>query len=91
MTKENHDRLTKYESILSSAVKSSYARLLESEMREIAEVYKDHFGIALTKSQLNCSTCKLHALQRIGKDYFEYVEVKPKKRIKKVVDELSNN
>lgn len=81
MTKDIHDRLSKYENILKSAVKSSYARVMDGEMKDIASIYKEHYGVALTSSQMSCSHCKLKALQRIGTDYFNYVE--PKKRGRK--------
>lgn len=80
MTKEIHERLSAYESILSSAVKSNYARITEGEMKDIADIYKEHYGVSLTRSQLSCSHCKLQAVKRLAGDYNAYVEPKKKGR-----------
>lgn len=80
MTKNIHEQLSKYESILKSAVYSSYARVMDGEMKEIADIYKEHYGVGLTKSQMSCGHCKLKALQRLGIDYFAYVAPKKKKK-----------
>lgn len=80
MRKDIHEKLSKYESILKGAVQSGYARVMDGEMKDIAEIYKEHYGVGLTKSQMGCSHCKLKALQRIGTDYFNYKEEKPKRR-----------
>lgn len=72
MTKIQHSTLEPLEHILSTAYKSDYARVSPSEWRVLSDVYKELFGVALTKSQENCSTCRLNAIKRIAREYYSY-------------------
>lgn len=72
MTKIQHSALEPLEHILGTAYKSDYARVSPSEWKIISDVYRELFGVALTKSQENCSTCRLNAIKRIAKEYFNY-------------------
>lgn len=72
MTKEQYDRLKNYESTLRSALNSNFARVSQGEFNKIADIYKELYGTALTKSQMVCNACKLSALKRLAMDYNEY-------------------
>lgn len=103
MTRETYHKLKDKERILKNAVNMDFIHLTASEFSFYADIYKEVFGISLTRSQMNCNSCRLKAVKQIGAEYFkvalayekldkEEAEVQtPKKekksRKKKVVDE----
>lgn len=71
MTREQYEKCTKWEQQLKWAVRSNFVHMSNREFSEIAAAYKEVFGEGLTLSQMTCNTCRLKALVRLGKDYFE--------------------
>lgn len=72
MKNEIYLKLNPIERQLRSAQDSNYARLSSADFESFCAVYELQYGIALTKNERNCNTCRLKALKRIAKDYFEY-------------------
>lgn len=91
MTKDVYKRLNQYEGILKGVRDSKYARVTSSEMKDLADIYKEHYGYGLSKNEMNCSHCKFKALERLGKDYFSYVPPKVGRPKKEVKSELNSN
>lgn len=71
MTKELHDKLTKYEAIFRTAIDAKYYRAMDSRFAaDFISACKElnvHINIS-------CPQCVLKALQAVGKLYFEYKE-----------------
>lgn len=90
MTKEIYERLKEYENILKYAISMDYLRVTPDVFKVLAEIYKDYTGKALTKSQMNCNSCRIKAIKELGKGYYAYtpeeevevVEEKPKTKKK---------
>lgn len=70
MTNEIYEKLKPYESAMRQAKKGGcYIRMSQGEFNAFAELYRQHFGTALTTSQKNCSHCKMKALKAVGEAY----------------------
>lgn len=90
MTKEIYERLKEYENILKYAISMDYLRVTPDVFKVLAEIYKDYTGKALTRSQMNCNSCRIKAIKELGKGYYAYtpeeevevVEEKPKTKKK---------
>lgn len=79
--KELMEKLSKWETVFSNAIKLNFIHLSASEFGEIAKLYKVVFGKTLTKSQMGCNSCRLRALKELAREYFsnkEKQENKPK-------------
>ncbi len=72
MTKEQYERLEKFEAELRYAVRMNFMSMTNGKFAELTMIYKDLYGQELNKRQMGCSTCRLNALKRLGKDYFAY-------------------
>lgn len=72
MTKEQYERLQKFEAELRYAVRMNFMSMTNGKFAELVMIYKDVYGQELNKRQIGCSTCRLNALKRLGKDYFAY-------------------
>lgn len=86
MSKEIYERLKEYENILKYALSMDYLRVTPDVFKVLAEIYKDYTGKALTKSQLNCNSCRIKAIKELGKGYYAYTpeEEKEVKKIQKL-------
>lgn len=73
MTKEIYERLKEYENILKYAISMDYLRVTPDVFKVLADIYKDYTGKALTRSQLNCNSCRIKAIKELGKGYYAYV------------------
>lgn len=73
MTKEIYERLKEYENILKYAISMDYLRVTPDVFKILADIYKDYTGKALTRSQLNCNSCRVKAIKELGKGYYAYV------------------
>lgn len=90
MSKEIYERLKEYENILKYAISMDYLRVTPDVFKVLAEIYKEYTGKALTKSQMNCNSCRIKAIKELGKGYYAYtpeeevevVEEKPKTKKK---------
>lgn len=71
MTKEQHDKLVKYESIFKTAIESNYYRSMDSRFAAdfISMCHELHVYI-----KPSCPQCVLTALKTMGKLYFDYKE-----------------
>ena len=83
MTKEQLEKLSKYEKELNYAVKLNFMNLGNGVFNEILKVYEELYNSTLTKSQYNCASCRLKALKKIGEDYFAAKEEAEKEAEKK--------
>lgn len=72
MTKEQYERLQKFEAELRYAVRMNFMSMTNGKFAELVMIYKDLYGQELNKRQMGCSTCRLNALKRLGKDYFAH-------------------
>lgn len=84
MTKEQLEQLKKWDGALRNAVNLDYLRLTAAEFKEVYEIYKEVFNETLKKSQLNCNTCRLNALKKLGKAYLEELNKPKRGRPKKI-------
>ena len=71
MTREQVEQCKKYEQVFLWGIRSNFVHLSGTEFGEIARLYKSILGVELTKSQMNCGTCRLNTIKTLGKDYFE--------------------
>lgn len=78
MTKEQHDKLIKYESIFKTAIESNYYRSMDSRFAAdfISMCHELHVYI-----KPSCPACVLNALKTMGKLYFDYKEPEKEKQI----------
>ena len=86
MTKEQHDKLVKYESIFKTAIESNYYRSMDSRFAAdfISMCHELHVYV-----KPSCPQCVLTALKTMGRLYFEYkepVEEKPIQDTPKPID-----
>ena len=70
--KEQYMKLLPLERQLQSARLSNYARLSAVEFDDFCEVYKDIYGVELTRMERNCNNCRLKALKKVANDYFYF-------------------
>lgn len=71
MTKEQHDKLIKYEQIFRTAIDSNYYRSMDSRFASDFISMCRELNVYIKPS---CPQCVLRALQTMGKLYFEYKE-----------------
>ena len=74
MKNEIYLKLNPIERQLKSALLSNYARLSAREFQEFCSIYEQQYGVALTRNEQNCNTCRLKALKKIANEYFQYQE-----------------
>ena len=71
ITKEIYTKLKDQEKVLKNAVNMDFIHLSAAEFNMFAEIYTEVFGVSLTRSQMNCNSCRLKALKDLGKEYFK--------------------
>lgn len=69
MTKELHDKLTKYEHIFRTAIDAKYIRAMDSRFASDFIAGCHELGVYINTT---CPACVLRAAQTLGKLYFEY-------------------
>lgn len=71
MTKEQHEKLIKYEQIFKTAIDSNYYRSMDSRFAAdfISMCHELHVYV-----KSSCPACVLTALKTVGRLYFEYKE-----------------
>ena len=84
LTKDQYEALQPYEKSLVNAYRNNYVYLPGADFSRIAEVYAKVFGVALTKSQMGCNTCRLNALRKLGELYVNHQKPEKKTRPKKL-------
>jgi len=97
MTKEQRDRIAKYEVAMNRALKINFLHLNNGEFGELMDVYNELFT-PLNKSQMTCGTCRLNAVKKLAAEYFKSApEEKEKKKpgrpkkIEKLFEKLIGN
>lgn len=83
LTKENYEKLKPYERHLVSAYKNSFVHMSGSDFQVVAGIYKDVYGESLTRSQMNCNSCRLSTLRKLGELYSKYTEKETEKETEK--------
>ena len=86
MTKEQHNKLIKYEQIFRAAIDSNYYRSMDSRFASDFISMCRELNVYIKPS---CPQCVLRALQTMGKLYFDYKEpekVKPIQDTPKPID-----
>lgn len=78
MTKEQHDKLIKYEQIFRTAIDSNYYRSMDSRFASDFISLCRELNVYIKPS---CPQCVLKALQTMGKLYFDYKEPEKEKPI----------
>lgn len=73
MTREQVEQCRKFEQAFRWA-KNNFVHMSLTEFNEVARLYKDILGVGMTKSQMNCGTCRLNALKALGGDYFATID-----------------
>lgn len=72
MTKELYEKLKQYEDIMKYAIKMDYLRVTPDVFQQLHKLYNELTGKTLSKSQLNCNSCRLRMLKEMGKEYYAY-------------------
>lgn len=72
LTKEQYEALKPYEKNLKNAASKSFVHMTGDDFEKVAKIYTDVFGVALTKSQMGCNTCRLNSLRKLGELYVAY-------------------
>ena len=80
MKKELYDKAKEFENIFKYALKMDFLRVTPEVFNSIMEIYEEHFGKQLSKSQRQCNTCRLKAIKEIGRVYFEEQEKQEKQK-----------
>lgn len=76
ITKEQHDRLSKYNQQLDTAYHLNYLRNLGREaVNELDIIYQEIFNQP-SKLKSGCSACVMQETKRLAKEYFSYVPPK---------------
>ena len=87
MTKEQHDKLIKYEQIFRTAIDSKYYRTMDSRFAADFITACHELNVYINPS---CPACVLKALQTLGKLYFEYKEPEKEKPIQDTPKPIDN-
>lgn len=83
LKKEQYEKLKQYEKHLLAAYKNSFVHIGANDFMAVAGIYAEVFGESLRKSQMNCNTCRLNTLKKLGELYANYTESEKKKEAKK--------
>lgn len=89
MTKEIYSKLIKWDSTLLNAHKLNFVHLNNVEFTELKKIYEEYKNKEVTKSQLNCNSCRVKIIKELAKDYLatkekelqEIKEDEPKKKV----------
>jgi len=87
MKKEIYKKLEKWDSTLINAHRLNFVHLNNAEFSELKQIYEEYKDKQVTKSQLNCNSCRVKIVKELAKDYLEQKEKELKKiKNKKDVD-----
>lgn len=83
MNRETYDKLIKWDSVLLNAFRLNFLHLNAVEFQELRLIYEENFNKKVTKSQMNCNSCRVKIVKELAKDYLEFKEndLKPKKKV----------
>lgn len=79
MTEEIYNELKEWEGVLMNAVNNSFIHMTSTDFNKIAAIYNKLFT-PLRKGQMNCNTCRLNALRKLGEAYINYNKEVPQKK-----------
>lgn len=65
------ERLEKWKDVFKKAVNFDFIHLTSNEFNEIASLYTQYVGKTITKSQMNCNSCRLKIVKELGQRYLE--------------------
>ena len=83
MTKQQFDKLSKYEQVFRWAINSNFIHLSNGEFKEVSILYTEVYNDKLSPAQMSCNACRLKALKQLGNDYFAKKEDIAKREAKK--------
>ena len=86
MIDEIYSKLIKWDSTLINAHRLNFVHLNNTEFTELKKIYEEHTNKEITKSQLNCNSCRVKIIKELAKDYLLTKEKKikedePKKKV----------
>ena len=84
MTTEVYKKLKKFESKMSSAVNSGYARFRAPELEEFSSILVEHRGAPLSRQERTCPRCLLTTLKNVAADYFKFQSSPAGKKLEKL-------
>nr|DAV91394.1 MAG TPA: hypothetical protein [Bacteriophage sp.] len=85
LTKEQYEYLSKFDNRFKCAVRANYCRNIQKEDTERMRAIYEELIEQPYKMNINCGTCVLNLIKRLGVYYFEYVE-----KLKTIEDEGAN-
>lgn len=68
MTQELYEKCKQYEQNFRWAINSNFVHMTAGEFAKVAVLYREAFAEEI--KNLNCNTCRLNALKRLGTEYF---------------------
>lgn len=68
---EHFEILGKYEEELEKALHGNYCRFTVAQFDEVAGVYREMYGVAVTTAERNCNSCKMRILKQLARAYVE--------------------
>ena len=90
MTQELYEKCQPWEQQFRWAIKSNFVHMSTGEFCKVAVLYNECFGEALTQRQINCNTCRLNALKRLGEAYFALQQEIAQEEKEKRLEEQEN-
>ena len=91
MTKEIYNLLIEWESVLYNAYKINFVHLNNIEFKELKEIYEKYTNKTVTKSQINCNSCRVKIVKKLATDYFSYKNKELEKATKKKKTNTNSN
>lgn len=70
MTREQVEQCKEFEQDFRWAINTNFIHMDNTRFSKVAKLYKDILGVAMTKNQMTCNTCRLNAMKALGNDYF---------------------
>ncbi len=74
MVKNIYKKLEKWDSTLINAYRLNFVHLTNTEFIELKKIYEEYKNKEVTKSQLNCNSCRVKIIKELAKDYLEQKE-----------------
>lgn len=80
ITEEQYEKLKPWETALNNAVDNKFVHMTMADFKQVAAIYTEITGTILRPSQMNCNTCRLNTLTKLGQMYREYIKPKEEKK-----------
>lgn len=75
MTKDQYQKIERFKPQFNQA-KSNFVRIPRGELEVLRNVYNEVFGAALAPSNMNCNSCVLKMMKRLGEAVEKYEQWK---------------